>query len=230
MEHTLFTGFTPQTFEFFMKIGFDNTPSRFESLRPEFTAYVMAPLKQLSLSLSPLLSKVDARLDLRPVMGGTISRIRRDTRFSKNKAPYRDRMWLKFTTKGKHARLAFYFDLAPGDCVFGLGITDGHPKDMQAKRQYLLSHPVQTQALVRTLYDQGYGLYGDCYKRPPLQSADPLLMGLLQRKWFAFEKPVDMKTVMSSQLIGQLREGYQQLTPFYQFFENQFEEDFICNH
>ena len=73
-----------------MKIGFENTPQRFEKLRGEFNETVLLPLKQLSLSVSPLLATIDAQLDLRPVIGGTISRIRRDTRFSKNKAPYHD--------------------------------------------------------------------------------------------------------------------------------------------
>ena len=46
-----FSGFTQQTFEFFMKIGFENTPQRFEELRGEFNETVLLPLKQLSLSL-----------------------------------------------------------------------------------------------------------------------------------------------------------------------------------
>ena len=47
MEQVGFSGFTQQTFEFFMKIGFDNTPQHFEALRSEFNEVVLAPLKQL---------------------------------------------------------------------------------------------------------------------------------------------------------------------------------------
>ena len=199
MEQVGFSGFTQQTFEFFMKIGFDNTPQHFEALRSEFNEVVLAPLKQLSLGVSPTLAKIDGRLDLRPVMGGTISRIRRDTRFSKNKAPYRTKMWLKFITKDPGMRLAFYFDLDPAGCVFGLGTSHSTPQEMTEKRR----------------------LGGPCYKRPPQTSEDPVLMELLARKYFYFEKPVSMETVYASSLVDTLAEGYTQLADFYHFFNKQ---------
>lgn len=221
MEQVGFSGFTQQTFEFFMKIGFDNTPQHFEALRSEFNEVVLAPLKQLSLGVSPTLAKIDGRLDLRPVMGGTISRIRRDTRFSKNKAPYRTKMWLKFITKDPGMRLAFYFDLDPAGCVLGLGTSHSTPQEMTEKRRYFLAHPHQTRQMIDQYAALGFVLGGPCYKRPPQTSEDPVLMELLARKYFYFEKPVSMETVYASSLVDTLAEGYTQLADFYHFFNKQ---------
>lgn len=221
MKQENFSGFTRQTFEFFMKIGFENTPQRFEELRGEFNETVLLPLKQLSLSVSPLLATIDAQLDLRPVIGGTISRIRRDTRFSKNKAPYRTMMWLKFTTKNPGMRLAYYFDLNPSGCAMGLGTTHSTPQEMTAKRKYFLAHPGQTVSLLEKYKSQGFTLYGPGYKRPPQTSEDPVLMDLLKRKYFGFEKPIAMQAVFTPDLSEILREGYASLADFYHFYNKQ---------
>ena len=221
MEYVHFTGFCQKTFEFFMKIGFENTPQHFEALRGEFNEVVLAPLKQLSLSVSPTLAQIDGALDLRPVMGGTISRIRRDTRFSKNKAPYRTKMWLKFITKEPGMRLAFYFDLDPSGCVFGLGTSHTTPQEMSEKRRYFLAHAQQTHDMLNQCRTKGFVLGGPCYKRPPHTCEDPVLMDLLARKYFFFEKPVSMETVYTSALVDTLTQGYTDLAEFYHFFNKQ---------
>ena len=189
MEQVGFSGFTQQTFEFFMKIGFDNTPQHFEALRSEFNEVVLAPLKQLSLGVSPTLAKIDGRLDLRPVMGGTISRIRRDTRFSKNKAPYRTKMWLKFITKDPGMRLAFYFDLDPAGCVFGLGTSHSTPQEMTEKRRYFLAHPHPTRQMIDQYAALGFVLGGPCYKRPPQTSEDPIFILKSPCPWKRYMRP-----------------------------------------
>lgn len=221
MKQTDFPGFTQQTFEFFMKIGFENNKQRFESLRGEFEQFVLQPLKQLSLSVSPTLAAIDGRFDLRPVMGGTLSRIRRDTRFSRNKAPYRTMMWLKFVTKEPGMRLAYYFDLNPSGCRLGLGTTHTTAPEMTEKRKYFLAHPAQSVSFVDQYQAAGFTLYGPRYKRPPQRSDDPVLMDLLSRKYFGFEKPVPMELVYTPALADLLREEYTALADFYHFFHKQ---------
>ena len=74
-----FTGFTQQTFAFFMEIAFNNTSQTMQKKRDVFLSQVLAPLRALSYACEKVLFEVDPKIDFRPVMGGTISRIRRDT-------------------------------------------------------------------------------------------------------------------------------------------------------
>ena len=92
---------------------------------------------------------------------------------------------------------------------------------MAEKRRYFLAHPRQTRQMIDQCAALGFVLGGPCYKRPPQTSEDPVLMELLARKYFYFEKPVSMETVYASSLVDTLAEGYTQLADFYHFFNKQ---------
>ena len=74
---------------------------------------------------APHLEKVSGHLvtDSRPV-GGSLFRIHRDTRFAKNKTPYKTHAGAHFRhvrAKGVHAP-GFYLHMEPGNVFMGAGI------------------------------------------------------------------------------------------------------------
>lgn len=214
-----FTGFTEDTFAFFMMIAFNNTPSCFEQNRPAFQAHVLAPLKALSNALAPTMMAIDPHMDLRPVMGGTISRIRRDTRFTRDKSPYRDNMWLEFRRKREQGHFGLYFDLSPRAADCGIGVHGLTPTQMTALRQYILANGARYKALHMEAIQAGFSLCGPVYKRPPLRSEDPVLMDVVGRKWLAYEKPIPLRDTMQASLVDQLIHDFQALQPLYSFFQ-----------
>ena len=214
-----FTGFTEDTFSFFMMIAFNNTPSCFEQNRPAFQANVLAPLKALSNALAPLMMEVDPQMDLRPVMGGTISRIRRDTRFTRDKSPYRDNMWLEFRRKREQGHFGLYFDISPRGADCGIGVHGLTPTQMTALRQYILANGARYRTLHEDAVHAGFSLYGPSYKRPPLRSEDPVLMDVIGRKWLAYEKPIPLQATMQPTLVDELMQDFRSLQPLYSFFQ-----------
>ncbi len=90
----IFKGFTPQTFQFFKDLGENNYKEWFDANKPVYEKVLLNPLKALITTLSPAMHNIDPGFELRPHRA--MSRIYRDIRFSKNKDPYKDFMWVAF--------------------------------------------------------------------------------------------------------------------------------------
>ena len=216
-----FEGFTEQTFTFFMTIAFNNTAACMEANRPVFEAHVLQPFKALSNACASVLIQVDPRMDLRPVMGGTISRIRRDTRFSRDKSPYRDHMWLDFRRKHEDMHLAFSFDLSPRGAAYNMGVHAATPERLQQLRQYVLLHGERYKALHQELMAAQYAFIGDDYKRSMAQTDDPILRAFAHKRWFAYHKQVPLRDTMTPAFADTLRSAFLQLAPMYTYLRAQ---------
>ena len=90
----MFQGYNDETFEFFMAIGFNNNVDFFHSNHDWYLRGVREPSLRLAEALSPVIEEIDDSLERRP--NRVVSRINRDIRFSKDKSPYRDYIWLSF--------------------------------------------------------------------------------------------------------------------------------------
>ena len=89
-----FQGLTEDTYNFFWEIAFQNNQSFFHANRERFRNSVQRPLLQLASDLAPYALDIDPDFQVRP--SSVVSRIRRDTRYSKDKSPFRDHMWLGY--------------------------------------------------------------------------------------------------------------------------------------
>lgn len=216
-----FEGFTEQTFTFFMTMAFNNTASCMEANRAVFETHVLQPLKALSNACASVLIQVDPRMDLRPVMGGTISRIRRDTRFSRDKSPYRDHMWLEFRRKHEDMHLAFSFDLSPRGATYNMGVHAATPERLQQLRQYVLLHGERYKALHRELMEAQYEFLGDDYRRPMAHTDDAILCAITQKRWFAYHKRVPIQDTMEPSFANTLCAAFLQLVPMYTYLRAQ---------
>lgn len=90
----MFQGFTEQTFEFFMAIRFNNNREFFLENHDWYQSSVRTPCLDLAAALGESVNALDPELETRPTK--VLSRINRDVRFSNDKSPYRDYLWLAF--------------------------------------------------------------------------------------------------------------------------------------
>ena len=85
----IFDGFSAETFRFLLEIGFNNNADWFEANRKRYEQFVRDPMRRLAAALMPTALDIDGNFN--PSINASVSRIRRDTRFTKDKSPYRDR-------------------------------------------------------------------------------------------------------------------------------------------
>ncbi len=99
------------------------------------------------------------------VQGGSLFRIHRDTRFSKDKTPYKTHTALQFrhdlASRDVHAP-GFYLGLEPGGSMVGVGAWAPSPEALKAIRDHIVRAPDRWQRVRDGLAEAGFGMmHGD---------------------------------------------------------------------
>ena len=123
----LFNGFSAETFRFLLEIGFNNNADWFEANRKRYEQFVRDPMRRLAAALMPTALDIDGNFN--PSINASVSRIRRDTRFTKDKSPYRDHMWIGF--RYPRTRISegctLWFEITPHRYDYGLRVSFINP-------------------------------------------------------------------------------------------------------
>jgi uncharacterized protein (TIGR02453 family) len=88
--------FTRDTFQFFRDLARHNQKTWMDANRERYQESVVRPFRRLLDAMAPAVLALDSRFDTAATGGRNFSRINRDTRFAKDKTPYRAQMYLKF--------------------------------------------------------------------------------------------------------------------------------------
>ncbi|HNS88285.1 MAG TPA: DUF2461 domain-containing protein [Parvularculaceae bacterium] len=120
-----FDGLPAGYFKFFKELSANNNREWFEDNKPRFKSDVQAPLVAFVEAMAPRLKKISKHFVADPRLnGGSIFRIYKDVRFSKDKTPYKTHGGVQFRhARGKDAHApGFYVHIAPGEIFYGGGI------------------------------------------------------------------------------------------------------------
>lgn len=212
----IFSGLTEDTYRFFMEIGFYNDRAFFEANRERYKKSVQEPLWQLAQLIAPAALEVDPNFETRP--SRVVSRIHRDTRFSKDKSPYRDHAWLGF----KHPQTAtseefvLYAEFNIDSYGFGMGMYAPSAARMADIRSRILAHPSAFLEAADAPQMQKFKLVGETYKRPKHPEAPQELQKWLNRKsiTYCFVSP-HVKNTYTPAIVDEICEGFLALKPLY---------------
>jgi len=158
--------------------------------------------------------------DPRPV-GGSIFRIHRDVRFSKDKDPYKTQAAMHFRhSVGKEMHEpGFYLHLEPGEVFAGVGMWHPDSRTLGMVRDAIATKPAGWK---RIMSDDGfsaqYRLGGDSLKRPP-KGYDPDLPLIedLKRKDFIASKDFTMEDTCAPDFIDRYADACRGAAPFMEF-------------
>jgi len=173
-----FTGFPRASAAFLDGIAKNNTKAWFDAHRADYENHVLAPAKHFVATMADLLATVSADMRAEPRIGGSIFRINRDIRFSRDKTPYKTHLdlWFWHGDGGGRSRErpGFFVRLSASRLLLGAGMHAFEAPLLAAYRAEV-AEPRKGKAL-RTLLDQvtakGYDLGGNHYKRVP-RGVDP---------------------------------------------------------
>jgi uncharacterized protein (TIGR02453 family) len=154
-----------------------------------------------------------------PAVDKTISRIYRDTRFSRNKSPYKTRLWITFKRRSPDWKTApcFFFEISADGYRYGMGFYSATKETMDNLRRFIEAKRVEFSKIAATFGEQvTFTLEGDRYKRP----LNPALPDNLQQ-WhgrkninFVCQRPMDGR-VFTRGIWHDLREGFALLKSLY---------------
>jgi uncharacterized protein (TIGR02453 family) len=213
----VFQGLNEDTYQFFWEIAFNNELSFYEANKERYKKNVYEPLKELAVELTPVAQEIDGAFNVRP--SSIISRIRRDTRFSKDKTMFRDHAWLGFRRPGGmlSESLVVYAEFEREGYGYGMGMYGSNPELMRQIRPRLLAKPKEFLALVQDpAFTARFETVGDMFKRPKITDAQEELLPYLNRKGlsFCFSSPNLAKT-LSPEVAEEIKEGFRLLKPVY---------------
>jgi len=183
--------FSAELFSFLADLREHNDRDWFAANKHRYEQHVLEPALDFIEAFGPRLEAISPhfRADPRRV-GGSLFRIYRDTRFSKDKSPYKTAAGIFFRhERAKEAQApGFYLNLAPGECFAGHGIW--HPDTAAATqiRRAIAAEPERWSAATSS---DAFTLMGESLKRPPQGfDRDHPLIDDIKRKNFAGSTPL----------------------------------------
>ena len=199
-----------------MAIRFNNNRPFFQDNRDWYLRAVREPSIALAQELAEVVEEIDPNLERRPHRA--VSRINRDIRFSRDKSPYRDHIWLSFhhTEEEKGKLPGLYFELNDNGGYLGMGFYRGNKILMDAIRTHILARPGEMLELYLPIAEE-YLLHTDISSRINIPSeVPPELRALYAAKSFYFEKEItDFDLIRSPELADEIKQSFKRLQPLY---------------
>lgn len=214
-----FSGFNQAGLTFLQQLAANNDRAWFEAHRDVYQRELLEPMRLLVSALGQEMLAIDDLLEIAPAVGKTLSRIHRDTRFSRDKSPYRSNLWLTFkrTRKNWTDAPTFFFEFAPDWWRCGLGYYSASRTTMALFRASMVQNPTAFLALTQPLLD-GFTLEGECYRRPLVKEMEPELASWYNRKtWALIGHHQQMDELFSPDLAPRLAQAFHRLAPLYDF-------------
>ena len=132
MKSQRFSAFPQEGLRFLRSLKRHNNREWFQERKGIYETFVKAPMEQLVIELAADFETFAPEMIATPK--ASIYRIYRDTRFSKDKSPYKTHAAAIFPRKGleKHEGAGFYLHLAPSELLIGGGVYMPQPEDLNA--------------------------------------------------------------------------------------------------
>lgn len=183
--------FTPKLFAFLRELEVSNERPWFEANKERYLRDLRDPTLRFIEDFAPRLARISKAFvaDARP-QGGSMFRIHRDTRFGKDKRPYKTHVGMQFrhqAGRDVHAP-GFYLHLEPGSVFAGAGIYHPDGQALAAIRGAIEARPAEWKKITRSAaFTRTLELGGDSLKRPPrgVDPDHPLIDDLKRKDFFA---------------------------------------------
>ena len=214
--------FSPKSFEFFEELERNNNRDWFLKNKSRYENEVREPMLAFIADFAPLLKKISACYvaDPRP-SGGSMMRIYRNLRFSRDKTPYKTNAAAAFGHRdaGHFEAPSFYLSLSTSDGFAGVGIWHPQPEVAQKIRDAIVKRPpTWKKAIDDRKFRARFELGGEKLTRPPrgYDPAHPLIEDL-KRKDFIGATEFTRKEVCSDQFLNQFTGACVAAAPFMKF-------------
>lgn len=217
-----FEGFCEDTLKFLVELTINNNKPWFEENRKRYENVLLVPMQELVMDLTPTMISIDPAFVTKPSIGATISRIHRDTRFSKDKSPYRNNIWLTFKRGGDlwEQEPGYFFEIAIDYWSFGMGYFQATKDTMdKIKADIREGNPKITKLIDGLNKRDDLKLFGSDYKKFKDEGVPEAYKSWMSKKnvyFMAIGK--DMDAVMSKKLLPKIVEGFKFLGGFYNYF------------
>jgi uncharacterized protein (TIGR02453 family) len=219
-----FTGFKPEAIQFLADLAANNDRAWFQPRKAEYERLLKEPMEDLCVALEAEFRARD--IPLHADATRSPFRIYRDTRFSKDKSPYKTHVAASFAWAGDGVDAATgrshtenvhasggYFHLQPGEIYVGGGVWHPEPSWLAAFRERVANRTDEFRAIVEEpAFARTFGAIsddGESLKRVPAgYPADHPAADLLRKKNVTFGRRLSDDEALSPRLPEVLAEAF----------------------
>lgn len=214
--------FTQESLNYLKEVREQNSKTWFVNHKERYTDSLLLPFQNLVNELRNTMYGIDSEFELLPKVDKTISRIYRDTRFSKDKSLYKDRMWITFKKSGKDKSdyPAYFLEITPYNYRYGMGFFCAVPKTMNAVRERMDTRSSEMIGIIEKMEKKGiFHPEGEMYKRNRYTDKKEKLQQWYNRKnIYAVHNSDGVSGLFSDSFADRLKTDYQSLSGLYEFF------------
>lgn len=215
----LFTGFTDETVRFLMDLRFHNYTEYFHENHDRYVKAVQEPFYAMIDELAPVMLEIDPMMEVRPHR--CLSRIHRDTRFTKDKSPYRDHHWFLFrrAAEPREKSLFCFFEFGPDQLGWGMGFWGENREALDIFRKRMAADPAAVKKIVDgcRLAKHGLEAGGTLHRRLAVPDNIPnaLVRWYLAKELYISKAEPDRKSAFSGAVAKTVAEDFKALQPLY---------------
>jgi len=216
--------FSREALNFLSELRIHNKRDWFEKNKERYNARVRDPFLRFIADLAPGLRKINPHIVVDPSpTRGSMMRIYRDIRFSRDKSPYKTSAAAHFWhEKGKDgATPAYYLHLEPSGSLIGAGIWRPEPRALRKIRDAIVADPKRWKRIT-SAGQLGYcKMTGESLKRPP-RGYDPEhpLIEDIKRRDFTLGRPLADGEVLRRDFLQLTLTNFRQTAPFVEFLSD----------
>jgi uncharacterized protein (TIGR02453 family) len=148
----------------------------------------------------------------------SLHRIYRDTRFSKEKTPYKTNWSGSFSRATKKLRGGYYFHIEPGNSFVAGGFWGPEANDLKRIREEIAYDSAPMRKIMKSkIFKETFGtLVGEQLKSAPQGfTSDHKDIDLLRYKQFLVVRKFSDKEVLSGEFLKQLNDSFKKMRPFF---------------
>ena len=215
----MFDGFTEKTIQFFLDLKFHNSTAFFHEQHERYVEDVQHVFYEMIDDLAPDMLKIDPQMEVRPHK--CLSRIHRDTRFSRDKSPYRDHLWFLFrrAAEPREKSLFYYFELGPDRLSWGMGFWDENREALDLFRKRICSDPAGVTALLEKMKMEERDLFlgGSVHKKIALPAEVPenLKRWYLAKDLYIGKSHPDYRSIYTRDILDEVKNDFITIAPLY---------------
>ncbi|MBW8685580.1 DUF2461 domain-containing protein [Chitinophaga rhizophila] len=207
-------------FDFLDKLKKNNNREWFNAHKDDYLQE-LAIVEQFAESL---LQELKTHDEIETLSGkDSLYRIYRDTRFSKDKTPYKQHWAGSFKRATKYRRGGYYFHLEPGNTFVAGGFWGPEKEDLKRIREEIAfdATPLRKILQAKTFVNNFGALQGEQLKvMPKGYDAKHEAIDLLRFKQFILKKDFPDEVVFSGQFLKEMSNGFKQMRPFLDYMSD----------
>lgn len=196
---------------------FRDSKAYYEEHKEAIKSGVTIPMRQIAGIIGEELVSVDPLMNTIPTK--MVSRVRRDTRYTKDKSLYRENMWIMFMRPKREwvGYPCMWFEVTPREYSLGVGFYGDEPGLLETFRKNLRERPEEFREAADKCIKSGSVFFKRQYKRP-FPGCPEGLEEFYNAKDIGFISfSGDIDDLKDARIIEIIRGYYQAYIPMYKF-------------